>query len=57
MNKVDLIKKEYLEGDLVMSALLQNFLDLTDNEIKELLEWSGDDEYMTVEDIRNGGVD
>ena len=50
--KIDKIKKEYIEeSEVVMSELLRNYKDLTREEIKELLEWSGDDEYVSVDDI------
>lgn len=43
----DVVFSEYLR-----SRLISGELDLTDDEIKELLRLTGDDEYVNVEDIR-----
>lgn len=55
-NKIGNIKQEYLkEGDIVFSEFLRSKIlegiELTKEEIQELLEWSGDDEYITAEEI------
>lgn len=39
-------------SEYLRSRLGSGELELTDNEIKELLRLTGDDEYVTVEDIR-----
>ncbi len=43
----DVVFSEYLR-----SRIKSGELELTDDEIKELLHMTGDDEYVTVEDIR-----
>lgn len=52
MNKIEKIKQEYINGDLVMSELLRNY-DLKNTEIQELLDWSGDSEFISVDDVKN----
>lgn len=49
MSIVDQIKQEYMRNSIVMSELLRNYTDqLSVEEIRDLLWWSGDDEFMTV---------
>jgi hypothetical protein len=57
MDRIQLIKQEYLNDEVSMCAILSWYPELTNDEIQELLEFSGDDEYMTVEEARAGGVD
>ena len=51
------IKKILLEEDVVESDVLRQLLaeerfgDVTIDEIREILNWSGDDEYVSAEDI------
>ena len=51
------IKKILLEEDVVESDVLRQLLteerfgDVTIDEIREILNWSGDEEYVSAEDI------
>lgn len=62
MNEI-LIQKtqeEYFENDVCMASLLINNIEegksYTDEEIQTLLEWAGEDDCITVSEIREGGV-
>lgn len=58
LDQLDSIKEEYRKSDLTMSEFLRSFDGLTVSQKKELLNWSGDDEYVTVTDtgeIVDGG--
>ena len=49
---VDAVKEEYMNDDLVMSELARCYAKyLTHDEIQELLDWSGDSEFVTVDDV------
>lgn len=53
MPKIDKWKHIYFEEDVVMSEILRHKdakQDLSPNEMRELLAWSGDDEYVYVTD-------
>lgn len=57
MNKIDYAKERILNADVVASETIRTMLkdkeiELSDTEIKSLLEWSGDDEYVSVSDVR-----
>ena len=52
------IKEDYLKNsDVVFSEYLRNRiakgLEISDNEIRNLLKWSGDEELVSVGDIKN----
>ena len=49
---VNFLKEEYKKSEIVMSEFLRAFddLDLTVKQKRELMEWSGDDNYMMVTD-------
>lgn len=52
------IKEDYLKNsDVVFSEYLRNRiakgLEISDNEIRNLLKWSGDEEFLSVGDIKN----
>lgn len=52
------IKEDYLKNsDVVFSEYLRNRiakgLEISDNEIRNLLKWSGDEEFVSVGDIKN----
>ena len=51
------IKEDYLKNsDVVFSEYLRNRiakgLEISDNEIRNLLKWSGDEEFVSVGDIK-----
>lgn len=51
------IKENYLKNsDVVFSEYLRNRiakgLEVSDDEIKDLLKWSGDEEFVSLNDIR-----
>lgn len=49
---VDFLKEIYFREDLVMSELARCYAKyLTREEIQELLDWSGDSEFVTVDDV------
>lgn len=53
---IESIKKEYLTAETCFSEFLrykirEEGISLTKEEIQELLDWSGDSEYVTVEDV------
>lgn len=51
-NVIDFIKEIYFKDDLVMSELIRRYARyLTREEIQELLDWSGDSEFVTVDDV------
>ena len=51
-NVIDFIKEIYFKDDLVMSELIRKYVRyLTREEIQELLDWSGDSEFVTVDDV------
>lgn len=45
---VTIVKKQYMRNDICMSELLQMHDELTVSQKRELLLWSGDDEFMQV---------
>lgn len=52
------IKEDYLKNsDVVFLEYLRNRiakgLEISDNEIRNLLKWSGDEEFVSVGDIKN----
>lgn len=47
-NVIEKVKKEYFENDIVMSELIRSYSDLSVDAKKELLNWSGDEEYVDV---------
>lgn len=56
LTNVEYVKHEYFEDGVVMSELIRSMLqhhevELTIDEINELLQWSGDDEYITAQEI------
>ena len=53
---MDEIKQDYWEGDIAMSELLlaPQYATLSDDDIDELLSFAGDDEFVNVDDIREG---
>lgn len=56
MNRIDKIKEDYLQNDIVMSELIRNcYNDLSVKEKRELLNWSGDDEYVRV--LSDGSIE
>ena len=52
------IHEEIINSEVVASETLRYLVregyDITDEQIEEALQWSGDDEYATVEDVRLG---
>jgi hypothetical protein len=52
---ISFYKKVYCENDIVMSELLRNMKlkYLTPEDISYLLEWAGDSEYVTAEQLIN----
>ena len=58
---IDEIKNEYHKNDVCMVSLLvymleEEDLQITDEEIEELLNWAGEDD-VTPAEVRAGGVD
>lgn len=54
---VDFVKEMYFKDDLVMSEIARYYANiLTRDEIQELLDWSGDSEFVTVDDVLEGGL-
>lgn len=45
---VTIVKKQYMRNDICMSELLRMHDELTVSQKRELLLWSGDDEFMQV---------
>lgn len=45
---VTIVKKQYIRNDICMSELLRMHDELTVSQKRELLLWSGDDEFMRV---------
>ena len=49
------IKEKYLKGDVVASEMLRSLIaegnDISQNQINEILVWSGDDEFVTVKEV------
>lgn len=45
---VAIVKKQYMRNDICMSELLRMHDELTVSQKRELLLWSGDDEFMRV---------
>lgn len=45
---VTIVKKQYIRNDICMSELLRMHDELTVSQKRELLLWSGDDEFMQV---------
>lgn len=45
---VAIVKKQYMRNDICMSELLRMHNELTVSQKRELLLWSGDDEFMQV---------
>ncbi len=45
---VAIVKKQYIRNDICMSELLRMHDELTVSQKRELLLWSGDDEFMRV---------
>lgn len=45
---VTIVKKQYMRNDICMSKLLRMHDELTVSQKRELLLWSGDDEFMQV---------
>lgn len=45
---VTIVKKQYMRNDICMSELLRMHDELTVSQKRELLLWSGDDEFMRV---------
>ena len=45
---VTIVKKHYMRNDICMSELLRMHDELTVSQKRELLLWSGDDEFMQV---------
>lgn len=45
---VTMVKKQYMRNDICMSELLRMHDELTVSQKRELLLWSGDDEFMQV---------
>lgn len=43
-----IVKKQYMRNDICMSELLRMHDELTVSQKRELLLWSGDDEFMQV---------
>ena len=48
---VTIVKKQYMRNDICMSELLRMHDELTVSQKRELLLWSGDDEFMQVTEI------
>lgn len=53
---IENIKVEYWEREISMAELLvdQRFIELTDENIDDLLAWAGEDEFCNAVDIREG---
>lgn len=51
MDTLEVMRAYIEESEVVMSELLLQYDDLTKEQIQELLEWSGDDEYVSADDI------
>lgn len=49
---VTIVKKQYMRNDICMSELLRMHDELTVSQKRELLLWSGDDEFMRVTETR-----
>lgn len=47
-NVIEKVKEEYFENDIIMSELIRSYPDLPVDVKKELLNWSGDEEYVDV---------
>ena len=45
---VTIVNKQYMRNDICMSELLRMHDELTVSQKRELLLWSGDDEFMQV---------
>ena len=45
---VTIVKKQYMRNDICISELLRMHDELTVSQKRELLLWSGDDEFMQV---------
>lgn len=56
MRDLNEIKELILKADIIASEVIRqlyNNNEINEVEVKELLEWSGDDDYVTVDDIIN----
>lgn len=58
MDNVDFVKQEYFRDSIVMSELIRSMLvdsevELSEDDITELLVWSGEEEYITAKEILN----
>lgn len=57
IDRIEDLKKEILESDVVASETLRwalkqdEYKDTTRGEIQYLLNWSGDDEYVNIDDL------
>lgn len=59
MTNVAYVKQEYMHDSIVMSELIRSMItdgevELSEDEVTELLEWAGEEEYITAKEILEG---